>query len=193
MIEKLSKIEPDLNGAIALLFDSPSAMARFENTGKVSSETAHLLGLVEPALRSTGSEKDIRTDYPYGGYRFFTLPVSTYHSGDCFARAYVRRLEIARSLALVKELLSTKFSSDISSPVHKSSPDMLALAMTEGWRGEICHIAITDEDGRFYSYNITDPSFHNWQGLSMALRNQAISDFPLCNKSFNLSSCGFDL
>jgi len=65
--------------------------------------------------------------------------------------------------------------------------------LTEGWRGEICHTAITDEAGRFRRYKIVDPSFHNWQGLSLALRGQQISDFPLCNKSFNLSYCGFDL
>jgi Ni,Fe-hydrogenase III large subunit len=65
--------------------------------------------------------------------------------------------------------------------------------MTEGWRGEICHVAITDDTGKFARYKITDPSFHNWMGLAMALRDEQISDFPLCNKSFNLSYCGFDL
>ena len=73
------------------------------------------------------------------------------------------------------------------------APGMIAVAMTEGWRGEICHVAITDEAGRFARYKIVDPSFHNWQGLAMALRGEQISDFPLCNKSFNLSYCGFDL
>jgi Ni,Fe-hydrogenase III large subunit len=69
----------------------------------------------------------------------------------------------------------------------------LAVALVEGWRGEICHVALTDAAGRFRRYKITDPSFHNWIGMSLALRGQAISDFPLCNKSFNLSYCGFDL
>ena len=65
--------------------------------------------------------------------------------------------------------------------------------LTEGWRGEICHVALTDDQGRFERYKIVDPSFHNWSGLGLALRGQQISDFPLCNKSFNLSYCGFDL
>ena len=69
----------------------------------------------------------------------------------------------------------------------------IAVSLTEGWRGEVCHTAITDDVGRFSRYKIVDPSFHNWQGLSLALRGQQISDFPLCNKSFNLSYCGFDL
>jgi Ni,Fe-hydrogenase III large subunit len=63
----------------------------------------------------------------------------------------------------------------------------------EGWRGEICHAAITDAAGSYLHYKVKDPSFHNWNGLAMSLRNQQISDFPLCNKSFNLSYCGFDL
>ena len=67
------------------------------------------------------------------------------------------------------------------------------MTLVEGWRGEICHVALTDAQGRFSRYKIVDPSFHNWTGLAMALRNQQISDFPLCNKSFNLSYCGHDL
>ena len=71
--------------------------------------------------------------------------------------------------------------------------DAIVASLTEGWRGEICHVAITDADGRFARYKITDPSFHNWFGVALALRNGQISDFPLCNKSFNLSYCGHDL
>ncbi len=65
--------------------------------------------------------------------------------------------------------------------------------MAEGWRGEIVHAAITDAEGRLSRYKIKDPSFHNWFGLAMAVRKNGISDFPVCNKSFNLSYCGFDL
>ena len=72
-------------------------------------------------------------------------------------------------------------------------PDTLAVSQVEGWRGEICHVAVTGPDGRFLTYKAIDPSFHNWPGLAMALRGNQISDFPLCNKSFNLSYCGHDL
>ena len=73
------------------------------------------------------------------------------------------------------------------------APDSLAVALVEGWRGEICHVAVTNSEGRLRRYKIIDPSFHNWTGLALALRGQAISDFPVCNKSLNLSYCGFDL
>ena len=71
--------------------------------------------------------------------------------------------------------------------------DNVAVAVTDVAAGEICHVGITDAQGRLACYKIYDPSFHNWAGLEAALRGQQISDFPLCNKSFNLSYCGHDL
>jgi Ni,Fe-hydrogenase III large subunit len=67
------------------------------------------------------------------------------------------------------------------------------VSMTEGWRGEVVHMAMTDDNGKLSRYKIKDPSFNNWFALAMAVRNNGISDFPLCNKSFNLSYCGNDL
>ena len=76
---------------------------------------------------------------------------------------------------------------------HSLSPDSFVVTLNEGWRGEVSHCILTDGEGKVQRYKIKDPSFHNWTGLAMSLRNQEISDFPLCNKSFNLSYCGFDL
>jgi len=70
---------------------------------------------------------------------------------------------------------------------------MMAVSLVEGWRGEICHSALTDSSGNISYYKVKDPSFHNWMALALAVRNQEISDFPVCNKSFNLSYCGNDL
>ena len=72
-------------------------------------------------------------------------------------------------------------------------PDRIAAAVTEGWRGELWQVAVTDANGKFRRFKIVDPSFHNWAGLAMALRGEEISHFPICNKSFNLSYCGHDL
>ena len=67
------------------------------------------------------------------------------------------------------------------------------VSLVEGWRGEIVHVAATSEDGRLAAYHVVDPSFHNWFGLAVAMRGNQVSDFPLCNKSFNLSYAGHDL
>jgi len=105
----------------------------------------------------------------------------------------VRWLEIQRSGQFLKEQLAAPPDGGIRDELAPSAPDTLAVALVEGWRGEICHVALTDEAGRFRRYKITDPSFNNWIGLALALRGTAISDFPICNKSFNLSYCGVDL
>ena len=110
-----------------------------------------------------------------------------------FARAYVRWLEIQRSIAFVREQLTSLPGGAVRQAVGPLAPNHLAAGLVEGWRGEICHVAITDQQGRLARYKIVDPSFHNWMGVAMALRDQQISDFPLCNKSFNLSYCGFEL
>jgi Ni,Fe-hydrogenase III large subunit len=114
-------------------------------------------------------------------------------TGDVFARARVRSLEVDHSAAYVEERLRALPADGTASPVGPLAPESVAVAVVEGWSGEICHVALTDEAGRFRVYKIVDPSFHNWRGLEAAMRDQSISDFPLCNKSFNLSYCGFDL
>jgi Ni,Fe-hydrogenase III large subunit len=137
--------------------------------------------------------RDVRSDFSFGIYRFAQIPVSTWHTGDCFARAYVRWLEIQRSLAFIGEQLDSLPEGPLLESAGPLRPDSSVVALVEGWRGEICHVATTDPQGRFQSYKVVDPSFHNWFGLAIAMRNQQISDFPLCNKSFNLSYCGHDL
>jgi Ni,Fe-hydrogenase III large subunit len=105
----------------------------------------------------------------------------------------VRWLEIQRSVQFIREQLRALPDGPIRATVGAIKPEHFAVSLVEGWRGEICHVAITDADRRFARYKIVDPSFHNWTGLAMALRGQQISDFPLCNKSFNLSYSGHDL
>ncbi|HEX2975940.1 MAG TPA: NADH dehydrogenase subunit, partial [Bacteroidales bacterium] len=81
----------------------------------------------------------------------------------------------------------------ISGSAKLPGKNSFSISLTEGWRGEICHAAITDENGELAIYRIKDPSFHNWLALGLAVRNNEISDFPVCNKSFDLSYCGHDL
>jgi Ni,Fe-hydrogenase III large subunit len=113
--------------------------------------------------------------------------------GDVLARARVRWQESLVALEVITALLENILTGDIMVPCGRPRPDRLSVALVEGWRGEICHVALTDTAGAFLHYKLKDPSFNNWSGLAMAMRNGQISDFPLCNKSFNLSYCGFDL
>ena len=190
---RLEDAERDVRQAIELLWTTPSVQGRFENTGPVSRKDCVDLGMVGPAARACGVEVDVRSTHPTGIYQFTTIPLATAHYGDVNSRAFVRWLEIERSLVFLRERLRTLPQGEIAVAAAPLAPNSLVASLVEGWRGEVCHVAITDAAGRFARYKITDPSFHNWPGLAMALRGQEISDFPLCNKSFNLSYCGFDL
>ena len=193
LIEKLDRIMGDLTGAVNLLWETPSVLARFEGTGVIKKEDCRSLGLVGLPERACGFPRDIRFDFPTGAYRFDQIPVSTWQTGDVFARAYVRWLELQRSYSFIRYELMNLPGGSVETNIGYLKPSSITVSMTEGWRGEICHVAITDDTGRIAIYKIVDPSFHNWIGLAIALRNQQISDFPLCNKSFNLSYCGHDL
>lgn len=190
----------DFLGATSLLWDDASVLARFESTGRLTRETALRIGLVGPVLRACGSFQDVRQDHAHGYYRFAHIPVCSHDSGDVFSRAHVRWREVQASTAFLLEHLGEanilkrdRREGETARAALTAKADALAVSLVEGWRGEICHVAITDKNGRFRRYKIVDPSFHNWLGLALAMRGQPISDFPLCNKSFNLSYCGFDL
>ncbi len=190
---RLDAAMADLGRSVGLLWNTSTVRARFEETGVLTAEVCRELGLVGPAARASGVDQDVRRDFPTGVYRLSPMEVTTWQTGDVFARARVRWLEAEISARFVKRLID-----DLpEAPLHREPgplrPDRLAISLVEGWRGEICHVAITDERGRFSRYRIVDPSFHNWPGLAVAMRRQSISDFPLCNKSFNLSYCGHDL
>jgi Ni,Fe-hydrogenase III large subunit len=190
---RLARARQDTFGALDLLFESASTLGRFENTGRLSLQTAQDLGLVGPVARACGLPRDARRAYPAAGCDGSEIPVRLHGAGDVFARALVRRLEIAASLDYCEAAVRDLPGGAIAAPPGTPAPDSLALGVAEGWRGEIWHAAITDGQGRPRAYRVVDPSFRNWFGLAYALRGEQISDFPLCNKSFNLSYCGHDL
>jgi Ni,Fe-hydrogenase III large subunit len=180
--------------ACELLFSSASVLSRFESTGTVDEATARALGLVGPAARASGVPVDVGTDYPAGAYASFPVHRLTLKSGDVFARAYQRYLEITQSFNYIRELLGAwPGEGELLRPTGALRPSSFIVSLVEGWRGETVHAALTDASGRLERYKIVDASFHNWSGLEQAVRGNGISDFPICNKSFNLSYCGFDL
>lgn len=192
LLNRLNIASNEVAGAIDLLWQTPSVMARFEETGKISMEEAKRFGLVGVAARASGLDRDVRRDFAHGFYCFSLLPTVICESGDVFARAYVRALEIERSFTFLFEILNDLPAGELIVPLQPLRPSMMTVTLVEGWRGEICHVAITDEKGTFRRYKVVDPSFHNWIALSLAIKNGQISDFPLCNKSFNLSYAGHD-
>lgn len=193
LMKRLTTALADTEQAVAWFWEAASVRERFENVGTVFPAQASKIGLVGPAARACGLVRDVRYDHPVGWHRFAQIPVAVWPGGDIFARARVRSLELQRSGKYLCEQLAAPADGDIRGELAAPAPNTLAVALVEGWRGEVCHVALTGDTGRFRRYKIIDPSFHNWTGMTLALRGTAISDFPICNKSFNLSYCGFDL
>lgn len=177
---------------------SPTILARFEECGIVPKEEMYRIGGVGMAARASGAKRDIRLSHPFGAFALGCIEHQsvTKKQGDVMARLMVRANEVLQSAEYIKQILdsykpSEKYSSpDYSAPLAANS---LSFALTEGWRGEICHVAITNNEGEIETYKIKEPSLHNWLALALAVRGEGISDFPICNKSFNLSYCGHDL
>jgi Ni,Fe-hydrogenase III large subunit len=193
LLERLEPVARNTLGAIDLFFETSSALARLEGTGRVSQSDARSLGLVGLAARACGLVIDSRLNHPAGAYAGAFDRVFVEEAGDVYARANLRRREIRYSLEWVRKALQKLPAGELCRQLPAPAPESLAVSLVEGWRGEVVHVVLTDRRGKPARYKIVDPSFRNWSGLAMALRGEEISDFPLCNKSFNLSYCGFDL
>ncbi|BDG10410.1 hydrogenase large subunit [Anaeromyxobacter paludicola] len=193
LADRLSGAFAKVREAAGLLFRSPSARNRTDGTGALTRALCDELGLVGPCARACGAGRDVRRDHPAGHYRQDRPPVASADSGDVYARALVRLLEAERSAQFVDRTLQLLPEGPARVTCPPPAPGHLAVALVEGWRGELAHVVTAGEGGRFARYAVVDPSFHDWAGLALALRGEQISDFPLCNKSFNLSYAGHDL
>lgn len=174
-----------------------SIQNRFDFVGSISTEQAFLNGNVGMSAKMSNLMRDIRNSHPYFGYKKFPIEIKLLEKGDVFGRFLLRRKEIKSSIAWIRNLLEkynfeqNNFQKPNYSPILQ--PESLVISLTEGWRGEICHAAITDKQGKIEVYKVKDPSMQNWKSLELSLRNVDISDFPINNKSYNLSYCGSDL
>ena len=177
---------------------SPSLLARFEQCGIVPREEMLRIGGVGQAARASGVARDLRSSHPWGPYTGLLHHEPVVRTqGDVMARLMVRCREVLQSAQYIDRLLEAWRSpaGELPAPDYTAplAPDSLSVGLVEGWRGEICHAVVTDSSGRIAACRIKDPSLHNWLALALAVRGEGISDFPICNKSFNLSYCGHDL
>jgi Ni,Fe-hydrogenase III large subunit len=179
-----------------LMRNARSVQSRLQGVGTVSLKAAQDLGLVGLVARACGVGFDTRASLP--GRLYTAHPVSVLHedSGDCWARLTLRMREIDASVRWVREVLEapgTDLTLTSILPVGKLRPDTLCVSVREGFRGPVVQALETGCDGSLLHYKVQDPSLVNWFGEALAVRNNEISDFPICNKSFDLSYCGNDL
>ena len=191
----LSAISTRLEELLPLVLENSSVIERMEGTGRITRELARDFGLVGPAGRASGSDYDARRFYPHGVYPEHAPKPAMRDTGDVLARAQVRADEIQSSIRIVNELLDNLPAGPICIDCQEEAlaPDEFGIGIVEAWRGELIHWVTTDSTGAISRYAIKDPSFNNWTGLAIAARGNLVADFPLCNKSFNLSYSGNDL
>jgi Ni,Fe-hydrogenase III large subunit len=192
-LARLQAAGTDLCHIADVVFQTSAVASRFDGTGVVTTAMAETLGLVGVVARASGCDRDVRRDHPAGIFRRMSIEPAAASSGGVMARAQIRRRESENSIALVRGQVDALPDGARAVALHDARAHALAVTLIEGWRGEIVHVAATDNKGKLAAYKIVDPSFHNWLGLAMAMRGGQISDFPLCNKSFNLSYAGHDL
>ena len=177
---------------VDLVLSSSSVIDRLEATGILNPADAQRLGIVGIAGRASGIDGDFRRDHPHDDYTSLNFNVATRNEGDVLARMNIRIDEVRQSLSMIEQLhVQHLGDATLITPVT-IPPLQQALGYVEGWRGEIVHWIMTDQAGNIYRWKITDPSFHNWRALKVAVRSNIVPDFPVINKSFNLSYSGSD-
>ncbi len=191
---KIQELRPEITHCIDLFLTAHTVISRFEQCGLVSREAAEHLGMVGPAGRASWMPYDARVSFPTE--RYADMPACAWDapSGDVLARTRIRAVEIEHSFDCLTRLLANSGETTAVRQEKTSlAPSSLVVTINEAWRGELSHCVLTDDQGDIIRYKIKDPSFHNWSGLALALRDEEISDFPINNKSFDLSYCGMDL
>lgn len=181
--------------ADACFFGARVVQHRLQGVGALTTAQAQQIGLVGLAARACGVELDQRQGAG-GAYAARPIGVHTEPSGDCWARARVRSRELTASLAWLADAagaLAEAGPLPAPTPIGALAPSQLVIALAESWRGEVVHALETDAAGRVVRHKVQDPSLRNWLGLALSLRDNEISDFPICNKSYDLSYCGNDL
>ena len=199
LLTTLTAFARDIAEVNDLMLSARSVQSRFRGVGVVSTRAAREVGLVGLVARASGVGVDARSSLPGRLYALHPVTVLTEDSGDCWARLKLRMREIDESVRWMRQVLDLPcLDIDATSGPKPATvgplwPDTLYVSVREGFRGPVVHVLETGADRRLLHYKVQDPSLLNWFGLALSLRNNEISDFPICNKSFDLSYCGNDL
>ncbi|MGH8704989.1 MAG: Ni,Fe-hydrogenase III large subunit, partial [Burkholderiales bacterium] len=193
LIEVLAYIKSELATLRAIYDEHAGAQDRFIMTGQVTPELAERLGLTGFAGRASGLAYDLRCDHPVPPYDALAVKIAEHIRGDVAARVAVRFEELAESIRLIEKLITELPQSALRVSLPLLKPASRGCGWIEGWRGEVFIALETAENGRLHRVHAHDPSWQNWPLLERAVLGNIVPDFPLINKSFNLSYSGHDL
>lgn len=177
----------------ALALDNTMVLERLQGTGRLTPRTAREMQVVGVVGRASGIDADVRRDAPFAAYAETEVRVPFYDTGDVWARTLLRLDEARQSASLVRTAAGAAGDGASAVPLGELRGGGDALALVEGWRGPIWHWVTAAGPAALARVKVVDPSFRNWPALEYAVLNNIVPDFPLCNKSFNLSYSGSDL
>lgn len=192
LLKELEALEKDFGELKNILYSSVSFMDRVDKTGILKVKTAEDLGVTGLAARASGIGKDLRKDFP-GVYNKVKFNMITHTSADVMARLNIRVSEFEESISLIRQFIDNMAKGDICLQDKIELSGGVGLGYVEGGRGPLLYWVKLNPSGFIERCKIVDPSFHNWLGLSYAVIGDIIPDFPVCNKSFDLSYSGNDL
>jgi len=180
--------------ALRTVYDEHAGLQdRFLGTGRVTPELAARLGLTGLAGRASGQAFDLRCDQPWAPFDRLEVAMATQRNGDVAARVSVRFDEVFESLRLIRALCAGLPPGDIRVDLQAPAEPSIGAGWVEAWRGEVFVALETAADSRITRCHCHDPSWQNWPVLEHAVIGNIVPDFPLINKSFNLSYAGHDL
>jgi Ni,Fe-hydrogenase III large subunit/Ni,Fe-hydrogenase III component G len=192
LLQLVAELRPEFESVVNLIERSSSTLDRLRKTGVLKPEVARDLGVVGIAGRASGFDHDLRRDFPHDAYDQLKIKISVYQVGDVEHRMRVRIDEVRESFLLIEQLVAKLPGGEMRIEIGELPADATALGYVEGWRGEIFHWICTAPGNRLARCKIKDPSLQNWPALSEAILGNIIPDFPVVNKSFNLSYSGTD-
>jgi len=186
-------VERDVRRLRRIYDEHAGLQDRFMTTGRVTPELAARLGLTGMAGRASGRAVDLRCNHPWQPYRRLRARIATEQAGDVAARVAVRFDELLESLRLIREMCAGLPSGAFGCELRVPENEARGAGWVEGWRGEVLVALELGADGRISRCHCHDPSWQNWPVLEHAVIGNIVPDFPLINKSFNLSYSGHDL
>jgi Ni,Fe-hydrogenase III large subunit/Ni,Fe-hydrogenase III component G len=193
LLEMTTRLKSDVK-ALKRIYDEHAGLQdRFATTGICTAEMATKLGLTGMAGRASGQARDARVQFPQPPYDQLKVNISTRQRGDVLARSEVRFAEVFESLRLIQEILGQLPAGDIQHPLPAVKTSCEGLGWLEGWRGEVLVSVKIGAEGKLERVHPHDPSWQNWPLLEVGVLGNIVPDFPLINKSFNLSYSGQDL
>ncbi|HET9533330.1 MAG TPA: NADH-quinone oxidoreductase subunit C [Blastocatellia bacterium] len=189
----LACIIADFDEVVEIALENNLLVDRLHGTGLLTTRTARDIQVAGLVARASGIDADARRDHATGAYSNLEIRVPVFSTGDVWARFMVRVEEVHEAFNLISRALDDMPEGKVLESIEVLPEGESAFGLIEGWRGPVWHWVVAGSNNMLERVKVKDPSFANWPALNYAILKNIVPDFPLVNKSFNLSYAGNDL